>query len=291
MIRKIALKVILLAIIATLFSPFLPQDKAEAAVHVKGYYRKNGTYVSPHYRSDPDGIKSNNWSYCGNINPYTGKVGSTDCGTASLGNTDTRSEGEKQADSYVWQAEYYSNQQNYYNALYYYGKVYETGYSYKISSQVSDIALKVSSEAYSLFIIDELTKSLQYYTLLRDCKASPNSLIENAKKNIEIVNEKLKFKSAFSEALWYFNQNDFLNAVLVANSKMVEGNTSTSALEFMKQSAEKLSEKAYSSFISGDYEYSLKCYTALSYLSFVPKELQANGLTNSKIVQSHINNK
>lgn len=31
-------------------------------VYVHGYYRKNGTYVQPHYRSAPDGITSNNYS-------------------------------------------------------------------------------------------------------------------------------------------------------------------------------------------------------------------------------------
>ena len=31
------------------------------SVKVKGYYRKNGTYVRPHYRSKPDGKKSNNY--------------------------------------------------------------------------------------------------------------------------------------------------------------------------------------------------------------------------------------
>lgn len=55
---------------------------AFAVVHVNGYYRKNGTYVAPHYRSDPDGIKSNNWSYPGNTNPYTGVTAG---GTASGG--------------------------------------------------------------------------------------------------------------------------------------------------------------------------------------------------------------
>jgi len=45
-----------------------------AQVHVKGYYRKDGTYVRPHYRSSPDGNPYNNWSYPGNTNPYTGKV-------------------------------------------------------------------------------------------------------------------------------------------------------------------------------------------------------------------------
>ncbi|ATU04873.1 hypothetical protein BKN14_00245 [Candidatus Gracilibacteria bacterium HOT-871] len=48
---------------------------AYADTHVKGYYRKNGTFVQPHYRSDRNGTKADNWSTKGNINPYTGKVG------------------------------------------------------------------------------------------------------------------------------------------------------------------------------------------------------------------------
>ena len=43
-------------------------------VYVKGYYRKDGTYVKPHYRSNPDGNPYNNWSFPGNTNPYTGKT-------------------------------------------------------------------------------------------------------------------------------------------------------------------------------------------------------------------------
>ena len=35
---------------------------------------KNGTYVQPHYRSNPDGNPYNNWSFPGNVNPHTGKV-------------------------------------------------------------------------------------------------------------------------------------------------------------------------------------------------------------------------
>ncbi len=46
----------------------------DAAVKVKGYYRKDGTYVKPHYRSSPDGNPYNNWSFPGNTNPYTGEV-------------------------------------------------------------------------------------------------------------------------------------------------------------------------------------------------------------------------
>lgn len=46
-----------------------------ADVAVSGYYRKNGTYVKPHMRSSPDSSFRNNWSTIGNVNPYTGKIG------------------------------------------------------------------------------------------------------------------------------------------------------------------------------------------------------------------------
>jgi len=44
-------------------------------VSVKGYYRKDGTYVRPHMRSAPDSSVYNNWSTKGNYNPYTGAAG------------------------------------------------------------------------------------------------------------------------------------------------------------------------------------------------------------------------
>lgn len=46
-----------------------------ADTYVQGYYRSNGTYVEPHYRSAPDGNPYNNWSTQGNVNPYTGQMG------------------------------------------------------------------------------------------------------------------------------------------------------------------------------------------------------------------------
>lgn len=44
-------------------------------VHVRGYTRKDGNEVRPHYRSAPDGNFSNNWSTLGNVNPYTNEIG------------------------------------------------------------------------------------------------------------------------------------------------------------------------------------------------------------------------
>lgn len=46
--------------------------------YVNGYYRSDGTYVQPHYRSQADGNPYNNYSTQGNVNPYTGNQGTRD---------------------------------------------------------------------------------------------------------------------------------------------------------------------------------------------------------------------
>jgi hypothetical protein len=48
---------------------------AMAQVWVNPY---GGTRVDGHYRSSPDGNPYNNWSYPGNINPYTGRQSTGD---------------------------------------------------------------------------------------------------------------------------------------------------------------------------------------------------------------------
>ena len=51
---------------------------ADAQVRVRPHIRKDGTYVPEHFRSQPDSNPRNNWSYPGNINPYTGEEGRGD---------------------------------------------------------------------------------------------------------------------------------------------------------------------------------------------------------------------
>jgi hypothetical protein len=42
---------------------------------VAGHTTKRGTYVQPHRQTNPDHTRLNNWSTKGNVNPYTGKLG------------------------------------------------------------------------------------------------------------------------------------------------------------------------------------------------------------------------
>jgi opacity protein-like surface antigen len=74
MLRRTAMRnLILAAIVAAVMT-----SVASAQVHVKGYTKKDGTYVAPHYRSSPNSTKLDNYSTRGNANPYTGKVGTID---------------------------------------------------------------------------------------------------------------------------------------------------------------------------------------------------------------------
>jgi hypothetical protein len=54
------------------------RTSSSGVVHVKGYTRKDGTYVPPHDRTAPNDTKLDNWSTKGNINPETGKPGTVD---------------------------------------------------------------------------------------------------------------------------------------------------------------------------------------------------------------------
>jgi hypothetical protein len=77
-----------------LFMLFISVNVAFAQVSVRGYYRKNGTYVQPHYRSSPNSTVTDNYSYKGNINPYTGTIGTNSYNnTYRIGNKTNEYEG------------------------------------------------------------------------------------------------------------------------------------------------------------------------------------------------------
>ena len=75
---KKLIKILLVAMFAVVWLAVLTPSSADALsyrrspsdVYVRGYYRSNGTYVQPHYRSRPDGIVTNNYSYRGYTSNY-----------------------------------------------------------------------------------------------------------------------------------------------------------------------------------------------------------------------------
>ena len=54
----------------------MPAVSDARSTTVRGYHKKNGTYVKPHRRTKANNSKMDNWSTKGNKNPYTGKKGS-----------------------------------------------------------------------------------------------------------------------------------------------------------------------------------------------------------------------
>ena len=63
-------KIVILGVIFILFAQ--SDADAQGRVYVRGYYRSNGTYVKPHYRTAPDSNPYNNYSFPGNYNPNKG---------------------------------------------------------------------------------------------------------------------------------------------------------------------------------------------------------------------------
>lgn len=54
---------------------FLACSSAFADNSVRGHIRKDGSYVAPHHRTDPNSTRRDNYSTQGNINPYNGQTG------------------------------------------------------------------------------------------------------------------------------------------------------------------------------------------------------------------------
>lgn len=63
----------LLGVVLLVVSVSSPVWAGDTFVH--GYMRQNGTYVQPYMRTAPDNSLFNNYSTQGNINPYTGQMG------------------------------------------------------------------------------------------------------------------------------------------------------------------------------------------------------------------------
>lgn len=65
--------IIAIALLVALALPSFARDTS-----VRGYVRKDGTYVQPHMRSAPNNTTFDNFSTRGNVNPYTGQPGDRD---------------------------------------------------------------------------------------------------------------------------------------------------------------------------------------------------------------------
>ncbi len=68
------LSLILAYLLVAVFTGDVLAGSRGGSVDVKGYFRKDGTYVQPHTRTAPDGNPLNNYSFPGNYNPNTGNI-------------------------------------------------------------------------------------------------------------------------------------------------------------------------------------------------------------------------
>lgn len=60
---------------ACMLAALLIAAPLSAQTQVQGHWRKDGTYVQPHTRTNPNNSTYDNWSSKPNYNPYTGQQG------------------------------------------------------------------------------------------------------------------------------------------------------------------------------------------------------------------------
>lgn len=65
----------IIMIAATALAVLAGPAMAQGYHYTQGYERQDGTYVAPHYQTNPDNSRMNNWSTQGNTNPFTGQAG------------------------------------------------------------------------------------------------------------------------------------------------------------------------------------------------------------------------
>jgi hypothetical protein len=66
------MKKIFIVLLMTLSIPV----NATSSHRVRGYVKRDGTYVAPHRQTNSNHTQRDNWSSVPNTNPYTGKRGS-----------------------------------------------------------------------------------------------------------------------------------------------------------------------------------------------------------------------
>jgi len=198
-------------------------------VKVRGYYRKDGTYVQPHYRSNPDGNVYNNWSTKGNINPYTGKEG-------------TKNPIMTYSNSTVDRYGLYSSSSNSINDSYDYPKThYPTNPPndlYEMKIYYYDINWKgvVSKILASYHRVAYFSKNKKYGSYCIDYYVSGEIKRESGFKKI---NTKDDSKSVFNGDMYWYNKfekskryDDVNNSILVNSQQSKTANNSNNKSDF-----------------------------------------------------------
>ncbi|WP_157886761.1 hypothetical protein [Hymenobacter sp. PAMC 26628] len=155
-----------------------------AQVHVRGYYRSNGTYVQSHERTRPNNTITDNYSYPGNYNPNTGTItgGNYYAPPTSAGSsqssanyrnpyTITPNSKSNRPDAYVYSGRYQ----------------YRTKFDSSIAPPLRSAPTPIANEVYScplnanVYVIEDIPETIY-------CKASVNGHIGYISKSLLSIN-------------------------------------------------------------------------------------------------------
>lgn len=223
-------------------------SNADAYVNVKGYYRSNGTYVAPHVRSNPNGLKYDNYGYKPSQGLYNSSYG-------TKGSS--------------WDTPTYITDPNYYigKSLYESGS---TGTTYTPSYKSTYIPSYTSSYSSSYEDITGGYKSYGivfcdygYYESGDSCKKAPkNSYVIGSSFYCDYGYEKSGGKCVSEEDLNKQEEKKLLNKKAKCEKK---GSVWYDDKCFTKEKLCKYSFGSHSNYFSGTTTEDLKCSCEVGY--------------------------
>jgi hypothetical protein len=73
--KKLMLAAALTLAVTTAQAQYIGTGSNQNSHGVQGHVTNSGTYVAPHVATNPNNTQRDNYSATGNVNPYTGAVG------------------------------------------------------------------------------------------------------------------------------------------------------------------------------------------------------------------------
>lgn len=170
---------------------------AQSDVYVNGYFKNNGTYVQPHFKTAPNSSMFDNYSTKGNYNPYTGKPGWIDPYS-------------KVSSSY-YSAIPYSYRHNYENLFVYLNK--KDSYNYFKIVNAFDYQYKLFFTGIFKLNYNDTKEANQIFDILRKNKGSSSFISEESNYWFDITSKYLdadeEFKNLYASSAKYDRDGDY----------------------------------------------------------------------------------
>ncbi|KGP89846.1 hypothetical protein N780_09405 [Pontibacillus chungwhensis BH030062] len=169
------------------------------------------------------------------------------------------------------EAEWYYKEGNYLNALIISEEAMEYGYQTEEALNFAEkAARKVLSEAYKLNENGENKAALKLFERVEENSTYLNAIQEEAKRAIKTIYE----GSSLGEAKWYYNNEDYTNALRLGDKAIQYGFDTDESRAFIDKAAQRVLDKAYKVNENGQKAQALNLFKFVEHYTEVTEKIR-----------------